>query len=89
MLHQINGVVYNNSPNVLHGEIITSFDVYHEVIEWFLHHMNDLILFIKYIQNLDILELSIVIAFSLFITIGEICMFKFETSFLGVNNMIK
>jgi hypothetical protein len=36
--------------------------------------MNDLILFRKYIQNLDVLELSVLIAFSLLITIGKVCM---------------
>jgi hypothetical protein len=33
--------------------------------------MNDLVLFRKYIQSLDILELNVFIAFSLLITIGE------------------
>jgi hypothetical protein len=51
--------------------------------------MNDMVLFERYTQSLDILELSIFIAFSLFITIGEVCMFKFETSLLGVNNVIE
>jgi len=37
---------------------------------------------------LNILELSIFITFSLFITIGEVCMLKSETSLLGVNNVI-
>jgi hypothetical protein len=65
------------------------FDVYHKVTEWFLHHMSVLVLFKRYTWTLDTLELSVFIAFSLFITIGEVCMFKFETSLLGVNNVIK
>jgi hypothetical protein len=71
-----------------YGGIITSSDAYHEVTEWFLHHMNDSVLFRRYIWSLDTLELNVLIAFSLFITIGEVCMFKFETSLLGVNNLI-
>ncbi len=35
------------------------------------------------------LELSVLIAFLLFITIREVCMFKFEMSLLGVNNVIE
>jgi hypothetical protein len=88
-LYQVIGITYNNSPNATHGGTITSSDAYHKVIEWFLHHMNGLVLFRRCIQNLDTLELSVFIAFSLFITIGEVCMFKFETSLLGVNNVIK
>ncbi len=65
------------------------FDVYHKAIKWFLHHMNGLVLFRRYIRSLDTLELSILIAFSLLITIGEVCMLKFEMSLLGVNNVIK
>jgi hypothetical protein len=45
-------------------------------------------LFRKYIWSLDILELNVLIAFSFLITIGEVCMFKSETSLLGVNNVI-
>ncbi len=33
--------------------------------------------------------LCILIAFSLLITIGEVCMLKSETSLLGVNNVIE
>ncbi len=55
-------------------------NAYHKVIEWFFHHMNGLVLFRRYTQNLDTLELSVLIAFSLFITIGKVCMFKSETS---------
>jgi hypothetical protein len=88
-LHQIIGITYNNGPNATHGRTITSFDAYHKAIEWFLHHMNSLVLFKRYIRSLDILELSILIAFSIIITIGEVCMLKFETSLLGVNNVIK
>jgi hypothetical protein len=51
--------------------------------------MNDLVSFIRYTRSLDILELSVFIAFSLLITIGEVCMLKFETSLLGVNNVIE
>ncbi len=51
--------------------------------------MNGLVLFRMYTQSLDTLELSVLIAFSLLITIGEIRMLKFETSLLGVNNVIK
>jgi hypothetical protein len=51
--------------------------------------MNDMVLFRKYIRSLDTLELNILIAFLLFITIGEVCIFKFEMSLLGVNNMIE
>jgi len=70
-------------------EGITSSDVYHKVTEWFLHHMNALILFKKYIRSLDTLELNVLIAFSLLITIGKVCMFKSKTSLLGVNNVIE
>jgi hypothetical protein len=49
--------------------------------------MNDLIQ--KVHSSLDILELNVLIAFSLFITIGEVCMFKSEMSLLGVNNVIE
>jgi hypothetical protein len=88
-LHQIIGIAYNNGPNITHGGTITLSDAYHKAIEWFLHHMNGLVLFRKYIQSLDTLGLSIFIAFSLFITIRKVCMLKFETSLLGVNNVIK
>jgi hypothetical protein len=40
-------------------------------------------------SELGILELSVLIAFSLLITIGEVCMLKSETSLLGVNNVIE
>jgi hypothetical protein len=59
------------------------------VTKWFFHHINGLVLFRRYIQSLDILELSVLIAFSLLITIGEVCMLKFEMSLLGVNNVIE
>jgi hypothetical protein len=88
-LHQVIEMAYNNGPNVTHGRTITSSDAYHKATEWFLHHMNGLVLFKRYIWSLDTLELSVLIAFSLLITIGEVCMFKFETSLLGVNNVIK
>jgi hypothetical protein len=88
-LHQVIGIAYNSGPNVTHGRTITSFNAYHKATEWFLHHMNGLVLFRRYIQSLDTLELSVLIAFSLLITIGEVCMLEFETSLLGVNNVIK
>ncbi len=88
-LHQVFGIVYNSDPNVTHGRTITLFDAYHKAIEWFLHHMNDMVLFRRYTRSLDTLELNVPIAFSLFITIGEVCMLKSETSLLGVNNVIE
>jgi hypothetical protein len=88
-LHQVIEIAYNNGQNASHGGTITSSDAYHKAIEWFLHHRNGLVLFRTCIRSLDILELSIFIAFSLLITIGEVCMFKSETSLLGVNNVIK
>ncbi len=71
------------------GGKITLFDAYHKAIEWFFHHMNGLVLFRRYIRSLDTLKLSVLITFSLFITIGEVCMFKSETSLLGMNNVIE
>jgi hypothetical protein len=88
-LHQVVGIAYNSNPNATHGRTITSSDTYHKATKWFLHHMNGLVSFKKYIRSLDILELNILIAFSLLITIGEVCMLKFETSLLGVNNVIE
>ncbi len=88
-LHQVIEIAYNNGPNVTHGGTITSFDAYHKATQWFLHHMNSLVLFRRYIRSFDTLELNILIAFLLLITIGEVCMFKFETSLLGVNNVIR
>jgi hypothetical protein len=88
-LYQVIGIAYNSSINDTHGGTITSFNVYHKAIEWFLHHMNDMVLFKRYIQSLDTLESNVLIAFSFFITIGEVCMFKSETSLLVVNNVIK
>jgi hypothetical protein len=88
-LHQVIEIAYNNSPNITHGRTITSFDAYHKAIEWFLHHMNGLVLFRGYTRSLDTLELSVFIAFSFFITIREVCMFKSKMSLLGVNNVIK
>jgi hypothetical protein len=72
-----------------HITAITLSDAYHKAIEWFLHHMNGLVLFRRHIRSLDTLELNVLIAFSLLITIGEVCMFKSETSLLGVNNVIE
>jgi hypothetical protein len=88
-LHQVIEIAYNSCPNATHGRTITSFDVYHKATEWFLHHMSGLVLFRRYIRSLDTLELSVLIAFLLLITIGEVCMFKSETSLLGVNNVIE
>jgi hypothetical protein len=88
-LHQVIRIAYNNGLNVTHGRTITSSDAYHKATKWFLHHTNDLVLFKRYIWNLDTLELSVFIAFFLLITIGEVCMLKFETSLLGVNNVIE
>jgi hypothetical protein len=88
-LHQVIRITYNNSPNATHGRIITSSNAYHKAIEWFLHHMNILVLFIKYSKSLDTLELNVLITFSFFITIREVCMLKSETSMLGVNNVIE
>ncbi len=88
-LHQIIGITYNSGPNATHGETITLSGAYHKTTKWFLHHMNDLVLFRRYTQSLDILELSVLIAFSHLITIGEVCMLKSEMSLLGVNNVIE
>jgi hypothetical protein len=88
-LHQVIEIAYNSGPNATHGRIITSSDAYHKATKWFLHHMNGLVLFRRYIRSLDTLVLSILIAFSLLITIGEICMLKSKTSLLGVNNVIE
>ncbi len=88
-LHKVIEIAYNNDPNVTQGGTITSSDAYHKAIEWFLHHMNNWVLFRRYTQSLDTLELSIFIAFSLFITIGKVCMFKSKMSLLGVNNVIE
>jgi hypothetical protein len=87
-LHQVIGIAYNSDPNTTHGGTITSFDAYHKVTEWFFHHMNNMVLFKRYTRSLDILELSVLIAFLLLITIGEVCMLKSETSLLGVKNVI-
>jgi len=88
-LHQISEIAYNNNPNVTHGRIITSSDAYHKAAKWFLHHTNGLILFRRYIWSLDTLKLSVLIAFSLLITIGKVCMLKSKVSLLGVNNVIE
>jgi len=88
-LHQVIGIAYNNDPNATHGRTITLSDVYHKAIKWFLHHMNNLVLFKRYTQGLDTLELSVLIAFLFLIIIGEVCMLKCETSLLGVNNVIE
>jgi hypothetical protein len=88
-LCQVSEIAYNSGPNAIHGGTITSSNAYHKATEWFHHHMNDMVLFKRCTRSLDTLELSVLIAFSLFITIGEVCMLKFETSLLGVNNVIE
>ncbi len=88
-LHQVSGIAYNSGPNATHGGTITSSDAYYKVTKWFHHHMNDLVLFKRYTWSLDTLELSVLITFSLLITIGEVCMLKSKTSLLGVNNVIE
>jgi hypothetical protein len=88
-LHQVIGITYNSGPNTVHGRTITLSNAYHKAIEWFLHHMNNLVLFRRYTRSLDTLELSVLIAFSLLITIGKVCTFKCEMSLLGVNNVIE
>jgi hypothetical protein len=80
-LHQIIEIAYNNDPNVTHGGTIISSDVYHKATKWFLHQVNDLAILKKYTQSLDTLELNVFIAFSLLITIREVCMLNSETSF--------
>jgi hypothetical protein len=79
----------NNNPNISHGRIINSSDVYHKVTKWFLHHLNSLVLFRRYTRSLDTLELNILIAFLLLTTIGKVCTLKSKTSLLGVNNVIE
>jgi hypothetical protein len=76
-------------PHRSKRRIITSSNAYHKTTKWFFHHMNGLVLFRRYTWSLDTLELSVLIAFLLFITIGKVCMFKSEMSLLGVNNVIK
>jgi len=88
-LHQVIEIAYNIGLNAIHGRIITLSDAYHKATKWFLHHTNNLVLFRRYTRSLNTLELSVFIAFLFFITIREVCMFKFETSLLGVNNVIK
>jgi hypothetical protein len=88
-LYQVIEIAYNSGPNTTHGGIITSSNAYHKATKWFLHHMNGLVLFKRYIRSFDTLESSEFIAFLLLITIGEVCMFKSKTSLLGVNNVIK
>jgi hypothetical protein len=86
---QVIRIAYNNGPKATHGRIITSSKAYRKATEWFLHHMNNLVLFSRYTRNLNILELNILIAFSLLITIREVCMLKSEMSLLGVNKVIR
>jgi hypothetical protein len=86
---KLTGSHTTSSSNVIHGGTITSSDAYHKATKWFLHHMNGLVLFIRHTQSLDTLELNVLIAFSFFIIIRKVCMFKSKTSLLGVNNVIK
>ena len=51
--------------------------------------MSDLASFKRYIQSLDILELSVLTAYSLLTTIGKACMLRFEMLSLDVNNAIE
>jgi len=88
-LHQINRIAYNNGLNAIHGRTIASSNAYHKVTKWFFHHMNDLVLFRRYIWSLDTLELNVLITFLLLITIGKVCMLRFKTPLPGVNNVIK
>jgi hypothetical protein len=88
-LHQIIEIAYNNDPNTTHGGTISLSNVYHKMTEWFLHHMNGLVLFKRYTRSLDTLELNILITFPLLITIGEVCMFKSKISLLSVNNVVE
>jgi hypothetical protein len=88
-LSQVTRITYNSGPNATNGGTITSFDAYHKATKWFLQHMNKLVLFKMYIRSLDTLGLNVLITFSLLITIGKVCMFKFETSLLGMNNVIE
>jgi hypothetical protein len=88
-LHQIIEITYNSGPSATHGRTITSSNAYHKAIKWFLHHINGQVLFKSYIQSLDTLELNLLTAFSLFITIGKVCLFKSKMSLLSVNNVIK
>jgi hypothetical protein len=57
-LHQIIGIAYNNSPKTTHGRTITLSNVYHKATEWFLHYMNDMVLFRRYTQSLNIFEIK-------------------------------
>jgi hypothetical protein len=68
-LHQVIEIAYNNGLNTIHGGTITSSNAYYKATEWFFHHMNNLVLFRRYIQSLDTLELNILRTFLLFITI--------------------
>ncbi len=88
-LHQVIGITYNNSQNATHGATITSSDSYHKAIEWFFHHMNGVVLFRNYTRSLDTLEVSILIVFSLLITIGEVCMFKSRNIIVRCENVIE
>ncbi len=93
-LHQVIRIAYNNGlnpTNVVPTNVgtITSWDAYHKVIKWVFHPMNDLVLFRRYTWSLNTLELCVLITFSFFITIGEVCMFKSKTSLLGVSNVIE
>jgi hypothetical protein len=85
---KIIGIAYNSGPNTSHGGTITPSDAYHKATKWFLHHMNDMVLFRKYIQSLDTLELNVHIAFSPFITIEEVCIVSHtDTTMCGSLNL--
>jgi hypothetical protein len=70
-LHEVIGIAYNIGPNIIHGGTITLSNVYHKATKWFLHHMNALVIFRRYIRSLDILELSVFIAFAFLITMEK------------------
>jgi hypothetical protein len=79
----------NTQRFLQHGEYPPQVTSYHKATKWFFHHMNNLILSRRYTWSLDTLELNVFVAFSIFITIGKVCMLKSKMSLLGVNNVIE
>jgi hypothetical protein len=55
-LNQVIEIAYNNGPNTIHEGTIILFDVYHKAIEWFLHHMDNLVLFRRYTWSFFLLS---------------------------------
>ncbi len=53
-LHQVNKIANNSGSNVTHGGTITSSDVDHKATQCFFHHMNDLVLFRRYIRRCNL-----------------------------------